>query len=249
MRQMSLASVFRKVMQDNPEVREDGLRVVIGEGADAALFHFVRRRTNIELLRYHWRIVYEQVFNSRNKYALCIVRPNHVEGTDTEKRRILLKGAPEIILKRCSNWLRGSETVQITDDFVETFTQSYEAFGSAGERVLGFAFLDLDEKEFGPEMDNKYTTEPQPNFPQEGYTFVGMVSFCDPPKPTVPEAIRICRQAGVRVIMVTGDHPVTAAAIARQVGIITKPTREDIAEIGRAVQQECRDRSRMPSSA
>src|SRR5690242_20223123 len=75
------------------------------------------------------------------------------------------------------------------------------------------------------------------NFPMEGFTFLGLVSLIDPPRPTVPAAVAKCRDAGIKVIMVTGDHPLTAMvwvqgwlavsaahfteAIARQVGIIT----------------------------
>ena len=61
--------------------------------------------------------------------------------------------------------------------------------------------------------------------------FLGLVSLVDPPKETVPGAIAMCRSAGVRVVMVTGDHPLTAAAIARQVGIITTNTKEELAKI------------------
>jgi len=83
---------------------------------------------------------------------------------------------------------------------------------------------------FGADMDNKYTLDP-PNFPQSGYVFIGLTSLVDPPKPTVPHAIQTCKQAGVRVFMVTGDHPLTAAAIGRQIGIITNPTREELAQL------------------
>ena len=58
------------------------------------------------------------------------------------------------------------------------------------------------------------------NFPLEGFCFVGLMSLIDPPRPNVPKAVEKCRTAGVKVIMVTGDHPITAKAIAKQVGII-----------------------------
>ena len=63
------------------------------------------------------------------------------------------------------------------------------------------------------------------NFPLEGLTFVGLMAMIDPPRANVPEAVAKCKSAGIKVIMVTGDHPITAAAIAKNVGIIT----EDVA--------------------
>lgn len=84
-----------------------------------------------------------------------------------------------------------------------------------------------------------------------GLRFVGMVSLIDPPRPSVPDAVSKCRSAGIRVIMVTGDHPVTALAIARKVGIISNQAMSvydlalkdnislsKISEIERSVEQE-----------
>lgn len=57
---------------------------------------------------------------------------------------------------------------------------------------------------------------------KEGLTFVGLISMIDPPRPGVLDAVETCRKAGIKVVMVTGDHPITAKAIARKVGIISK---------------------------
>lgn len=59
------------------------------------------------------------------------------------------------------------------------------------------------------------------NFPVTGLRFVGLMSMIDPPRAAVPDAVAKCRSAGIKVIMVTGDHPITAKAIARNVGIIS----------------------------
>ena len=60
------------------------------------------------------------------------------------------------------------------------------------------------------------------NFPLEGLRFVGLMSMIDPPRAAVPDAVSKCRSAGIKVIMVTGDHPITAKAIAKSVGIISE---------------------------
>ena len=70
------------------------------------------------------------------------------------------------------------------------------------------------------------------NFPMENYIFVGLISLMDPPKESVPFAIKKCQSAGIKVVMVTGEQPTTAAAIARQIGIITLKTNEDLREQG-----------------
>jgi len=70
----------------------------------------------------------------------------------------------------------------------------------------------------------------QLNFPVEKLCFVGLISLIDPPRPSVPGAVAKCHTAGIKVIMVTGDHPVTAKAISKQVGIIKEDTVEDIAK-------------------
>merc|ERR1712117_111959 len=101
--------------------------------------------------------------------------------------------------------------------------------GSLGERVLGFCDFELDPKQyphgypFNPDEDN--------SFPVTGLRFVGLMSMIDPPRAAVPDAVSKCRSAGIKVIMVTGDHPITAKAIARSVGIISEGTEtvEDIA--------------------
>lgn len=70
------------------------------------------------------------------------------------------------------------------------------------------------------------------NFPTSNFCFVGLLSMIDPPRSTVPDAVAKCRSAGIKVIMVTGDHPITAKAIAKSVGIISanSETVEDIAK-------------------
>lgn len=87
-------------------------------------------------------------------------------------------------------------------------------------------YLPIDEFPPGYEFDPD-----GPNFPLTGLRFVGLLSMIDPPRAAVPDAVGKCRSAGIKVIMVTGDHPITAKAIAKGVGIISEGSRtvEDIA--------------------
>lgn len=160
-----------------------------------------------------------------------------------------MKGAPERVLDACSTILVNGQEVPLHENWKNLCNSAYFDFGSHGERALGCplvlrtktkhlrnvlcikGFCDLrlpkDRYPKGFKFDND-----EVNFPTKGLRFVGLMSMIDPPKSTVPEAVRICRSAGIKVIMVTGDHPITAKAIAKTVGIISpkSETVEDIAD-------------------
>jgi len=110
----------------------------------------------------------------------------------------------------------------------ESFNNAYLELGGLGERVLGFCdyMLPTEKYPLGYPFDADAV-----NFPVHGLRFVGLMSMIDPPRAAVPDAVAKCRSAGIKVIMVTGDHPITAKAIAKSVGIISEgnETVEDIA--------------------
>ena len=167
-------------------------------------------------------------FNSTNKYALNIVRQ---EGPD-HHYVAYIKGAPEKIWKYCGRILYEGKYKNIDSEEKKQFEAVNLKFGKNGERVLGFAMLPLN-KEMYPENYEFVTSAPDNfNFPIENFIFVGLISLMDPPKESVPYAIKKCHSAGIKVIMVTGDQPPTAAAIAKQIGIITMKTNEDLKEEG-----------------
>merc|ERR1712137_91430 len=125
-------------------------------------------------------------------------------------------------------FVNGEEGV-LDEEMKEAFNTAYMDLGGLGERVLGFCDYHLPLEQFpkGYAFDSD-----DPNFPLSGLRFVGLMSMIDPPRSAVPDAVSKCRSAGIKVIMVTGDHPITAKAIARSVGIISddSETVEEIAE-------------------
>lgn len=141
---------------------------------------------------------------------------------------LVMKGAPERIIERCSSIYINDIDEDLTSDRIESYQTAYDHLGGLGERVLGFADLLLPANEFPLGYPFDVDIE---NFPLTGLRFVGLMSMIDPPRPAVPDAVRKCRSAGIKVIMVTGDHPVTAKAIAKSVGIISEgsETVEDLA--------------------
>uniref|UniRef100_A0A1I8J7L3 Cation_ATPase_N domain-containing protein n=1 Tax=Macrostomum lignano TaxID=282301 RepID=A0A1I8J7L3_9PLAT len=157
------------------------------------------------------------------KFDVSDVSVHRTVQMDGEARHLcVMKGAPERILDRCSSILVDGAEVALDAKWKKKFQDAYENLGSLGERVLGFCDFRLPAKDY---PDNyKYNTETV-NFPLTGYRFVGLMSMIDPPRAAVPYAVEKCRSAGIRVVMVTGDHPITAAAIARGVGIISPNSR------------------------
>jgi len=165
--------------------------------------------------------VCEIPFNSTNKYQLSIhVKQKPISHGTPGELLLCMKGAPEQIIERCSTIFAQGYDQTLTEHWREEFSIAYNALGGMGERVLGFADLNLPMGKYN--KDYNFETDPKPNFPTEGLRFLGLVTLIDPPRPSVPDAVAKCREAGVRVIMVTGDHPITAEAIARKVGIITE---------------------------
>ena len=154
----------------------------------------------------------------------------HQTEDTTDKRYLLcMKGAPERILERSSSILINGQEKPLDEEMKLAFNTAYMELGGLGERVIGFSELRLpaDQYPAGYPFDSDDV-----NFPLHNLCFVGLVSMIDPPRAAVPDAVSKCRSAGIKVIMVTGDHPITAKAIARSVGIISEgnETVEDIAE-------------------
>ena len=142
---------------------------------------------------------------------------------------LVMKGAPERIIDCCSTILVGGQELEMNPSWKKTINAAYLHLGGMGERVLGFCDCQLDGDRFP--KDFIFDADSQ-NFPLGGLRFVGLMSMIDPPRAAVPDAVGMCRSAGIRVVMVTGDHPITAKAIARSVGIISEgsETVEEISE-------------------
>jgi sodium/potassium-transporting ATPase subunit alpha len=201
-------------------------REVNGDASEAALLKCCELTLgNVLQYRAKNKKVVEVPFNSTNKYQVSL---HETEDKNDNRHLLVMKGAPERILARCSTIVLNGEEIELTDEWKDNFNNAYMELGGLGERVLGFCDFMLDEKEYpyGYPFDAD-----DPNFPIDGLRFVGLISMIDPPRAAVPDAVGKCRSAGIKVIMVTGDHPITAKAIAKSVGIISEgnETVEDIA--------------------
>lgn len=230
-RNKTISTSFSTGFQSNDyEVQRE--RMVIGDASDTAIFRFVNNMGIGERIRRQHPKVFEIPFNSTVKYSIAIVQNNYADDSGTHKRHTLyMKGAPEVILGRCSYFLHKGEVKPVDADFTQNVTTSLRRSAASGERVLGLCMTHIDSP---PE---EYIEDP-PNFPSSDLIFLGLFSLMDPPRPNVPDAIKILKKASVKIIMVTGDHPITAEAIARKVNIIgSAKTRAEVAAI-RGVNQD-----------
>ncbi|KAA0722625.1 Sodium/potassium-transporting ATPase subunit alpha-1 [Triplophysa tibetana] len=201
-------------------------RETAGDASESALLKCIELCCGpVSEMREKYTQVAEIPFTSTNKYQLSIHKnPNSSES----KHLLVMKGAPERILDRCSTILIGGKEQPLDDEMKNAFQNAYLELGGLGERVLGFCHFSIPDDQF-PE-GFAFNTD-NINFPAENLCFVGLMSLIDPPRAAVPDAVAKCRSAGIKVIMVTGDHPITAHAIAKGVGIISEgnETVDDIA--------------------
>ncbi|WP_147533401.1 cation-translocating P-type ATPase [Bacillus marasmi] len=152
---------------------------------------------------------------------------NKVQG----KLYMLTKGAPDVILTRIERVSTSAGIIQLTSEDKEEIDNAYRKFSSEGLRVLGFAYKEL--------ADNpKISVEDEHDL-----IFAGFIAMVDPPRAESLAAVESCINAGIKPVMITGDHKITASAIARQVGIL-KQDGDAIegAELERMSDEELRER-------
>lgn len=199
---------------------QDGERQIVrGDATDAGLLRYADAVYPVHLARQSFVTKFEIPFNSVNKYAAVVVSSPGGKGHDL----VFMKGAPERVITRCDKYAHERGERPVTDEFSEMFEDAYHRFGVCGERVIGFAYAQIERRESYDKVD------PDALLESIKFTFVGMISLVDPPRPGVAEAIENCRKASIKVAMVTGDHPLTAEAIARKIGIITMATSHEMA--------------------
>eukprot|EP01016_Furgasonia_blochmanni_P015568 TRINITY_DN1855_c0_g1_i8.p1 TRINITY_DN1855_c0_g1~~TRINITY_DN1855_c0_g1_i8.p1 ORF type:complete len:1079 (-),score=209.38 TRINITY_DN1855_c0_g1_i8:252-3488(-) len=227
----------KKIEEDYARELEEKLwldRPTIGDASETALIKFFQPIEDIVEYREKYNTTRlpdgaeaKVPFNSSLKYALKICT---IPSNDSEYC-VYIKGAPEKIWTFCSHIYVNGEVQRIDEKWQLEFNNANLSFGKQGERVLGFAKIHLPKERFPQNFEFCVKSHEHYNFPVDSFVFAGLISIVDPPRDAVPFSVKKCKAAGVKVIMVTGDQPVTATAIARQVNIITAPkTVNEIAE-------------------
>lgn len=209
-------------------------RIVIGDASETALIKFfqpiediVETRDSMKLASQFDKSPAMIGFNSAYKFALNVYE---LKGNDEYSHVIWMKGAPERVWKKCNYVYSNGEKKVIDEQVQESFAQANKIFAKNGERVLGFCRLLLKKNEYP--LGYKFNLKDPFNLPftPGAFEFLGLVSLVDPPRENVPDAIKKCKTAGIKVIMVTGDHQLTASAIAKKIGIFEDKTSLEIAE-------------------
>ncbi|KAF8162822.1 aminophospholipid-transporting P-type ATPase [Crassisporium funariophilum] len=220
---VDISALNSRVKFDRTDIPFDQ-REILGDATETGLTRFAGRHLKLEYESYvkQYPKVFEVPFNSTNKWALVIINKPHSSGILTS----YIKGAPERVLAKCSSYLKDGTQVPITDAFREEYDAAYDYMASRGHRVIACAQSLLPGEEYPIHYPFSRTDS---QYPSSDYCFVGLVSLEDPPKHGVREAIGTLRLAGIKVMMVTGDHPKTAEAIARKINLILGDTRETLA--------------------
>jgi P-type Ca2+ transporter type 2C len=133
-----------------------------------------------------------------------------VRRTADGRLRAMVKGAPDILLARCAHLLDSEGVRPLDEHDRRAITSRIEAMAQGALRVLAAACRDIGEAEAG---------EADADAVERGLVFAGLAGMYDPPRPEVKEAVARCHSAGIRVVMITGDHPHTALAVARELAI------------------------------
>jgi calcium-translocating P-type ATPase len=174
----------------------DGATALLGDPMEIALAALSRSAVGPQ----QWRRLDELPFDGER------MRLTTVHDTP-DGPMLCCKGAPEALLPLCTRVLDDGRIETLDETRRNAIAESHASMARRGLRVLAFAYRPAAEARAGAPVE-------------EDLVFAGLAGLEDPPRPEVPEAMRRCREAGIRVIMLTGDHPSTALAVAREIGLV-----------------------------
>ncbi len=140
-------------------------------------------------------------------------RMTTVHDTPDLKTLAFMKGAPEVVLNLCDKIRANSEIRALTDSERKKILSINDKLAANGLRNLAIAYKEVSRGEVGEFIDEEF---------EKGFIFLGLVGMIDPPRPEVKDAINLCKQAGIKTVMITGDHKLTAVTIAKELGMFEK---------------------------
>ena len=187
-------------------INNKGVEQISGEPTELAIVNAANDiRINKQLLEENMQRIEELPFDSERKMMTTI----HKNGS---KYRVITKGAPDVLLKRCNRYQDENRILSLTDNKIHEIEEKNNKMANDALRVLAVAYYETD----------KLPTKINSSSIENNLIFVGLVGMIDPPREGVKEAVKVCRKAGIKTVMITGDHIATARAIARDLGILKK---------------------------
>ena len=176
----------------------------IGDPLETGLLKFtIRQGEDVYGCRLEYPKTGEMPFTSETKIMATLHET-------PEKRTVFAKGATEELLERCTRLLETEREISMTPKARKTWLAEAENMAASGLRVIAGAY----------KSEAKHPDSYRDGELAEDLVFVGLFGMIDPPREGISDAIRQCREAGIEVVMVTGDHPATAKAIGRQLGLL-----------------------------
>lgn len=185
---------------------------------------------NVNEFRLRYERVFESQFDSNRRYQMSIHAAKDWDEQADQRLLVVMMGAPEKLVERSRHILVDGVSHELDESWQKKIDSACKTLAKSGERVMAFADYRLNKKKYPPNFNFQLKKNGRPNVPLDKMRFLGLMSIIDPPRPGVAEAVEKCKLAGIRVVMITGDHFMTARAIARSVGIITLDTIEDYEE-------------------
>ncbi len=177
--------------------RHENNKKYVGDPTEIALLHFAKSYEHMDDIQKKHTRIHETPFDSSTRRMIT----THKAGS---KKIAYLKGAPEVVLEKCTRVLCNGEIQVLHKAKKEKILSEYKTLSSRAERVLACGFKET-KTDKAAESD---------------FIFIGLLGMIDPPRPEVAGAIKLCKDAGIKIIMITGDYSITAEAIARKIGLV-----------------------------
>lgn len=189
---------------------DDGRTVVVGDPTDGALLLAEHALGTADGRTGRFRRVAEVPFSSERKLMSVLAADAERDGRVV----VVVKGAPDVLLGRCTYELVGGNVEVLDEGRRRRVLDAVERMSGEALRTLGVAYRETED------VDVPAGVADTPEAVERDLVLAGLVGIIDPPRPEAQEAVAAARRAGIRVIMITGDHPLTASRIARDLGVV-----------------------------
>ncbi|KAI6187421.1 Cation-ATPase-N domain-containing protein [Aphelenchoides besseyi] len=222
-------------LEDKPVFTANTIEPTCRNPSDDALRRYAESTgiQSFERLSRHYKPIYEIPYNSIRRWQLLICRcltrldtplfPLEETTSDEAVYVVFVKGEVETILKRSSSYFDDELGIRLVDEeFIDNCLSTFHHYAALGNRTIAFALRYW----IGP-VDCKFSAV-ENNFPENGLIFLGMTALLDQPRSNVVNEVRELREAGIKLLIVTGDHPRSAMAFGKRIGIV--PQEEQIFE-------------------